>query len=117
MTFSISALVSSLNPYKPSAIALGQYGSLGMIAGPIWKMPCYNLYLSIGRVGIPITALTSQNLCSCPQQKPVFLPLHVVVFFIFSWWRWDVVVRFGDIGGIVGPSLLKLCFPILSQVR
>jgi hypothetical protein len=58
MTFSISVLVSSLNPYKPSAIALGQYGSLGMIAGPIWKMPCYNLYLSIGRVGIPITALT-----------------------------------------------------------
>jgi hypothetical protein len=28
MTFSILALVSSLDPYKPSAIALGRYGSL-----------------------------------------------------------------------------------------
>jgi hypothetical protein len=46
MTFSISVLVSSLDPYKSSAIALGSYGSLGMIPEPIWKRPCNNLYLS-----------------------------------------------------------------------
>ena len=45
MTFFISALVSSLDPYKPSAIALSWYGSFWMIPGLIWKRPCYNLYL------------------------------------------------------------------------
>jgi hypothetical protein len=33
MAFSILALVSSLDPYQSSAIALGWYGSLGMIPG------------------------------------------------------------------------------------
>ena len=42
---SILALVSFLSPYRPSAKASGQYGSLGMIPGTIWKMSCYNLYL------------------------------------------------------------------------
>ena len=46
MTFSISVLVSSLDPYKSSAIALGWYGSLGIKPGPIWKRPWNNLYLS-----------------------------------------------------------------------
>jgi len=35
MKFSISSLVSTLDPY----------GSLGLIPGPIWKMSCNNLLL------------------------------------------------------------------------
>jgi len=45
MAFSILALVTSLDPFQLSAIALGIYGSLGMIPGVIWKSQCNNLYL------------------------------------------------------------------------
>ena len=52
MAFSISALLSSLDPYQPKAIADGWYGSRpradmdrGMVPWSIWKMPCYNMFI------------------------------------------------------------------------
>ena len=63
MAFSISALISSVDPYQPSAIALGWYGSLGRIPGWYGK-GCVVIYIykyivrpfiCEGRVGILLT--------------------------------------------------------------
>jgi hypothetical protein len=44
MKFSISSLVSTLDPYQPSSFAVGlDMGVSGLIPGPKWKMSCNNL--------------------------------------------------------------------------
>ena len=53
------------------------------------------------RVGIPSTCLTLPCLCACPKPGPEFPSSYVVVFFKFNELRWEVIVCFVNIGGIV----------------
>jgi hypothetical protein len=49
MKFSISSLVSALDPYQPSSFAVGlDMGVSRLIPGPIWKMSCNNLLILTG---------------------------------------------------------------------
>ena len=50
-----------------------------------------------GMIGILSTGLALQYLCACPKPGPGFLSSYVMVFFIFSELRWEVILRFVDI--------------------
>ena len=58
------------------------------------------------RVGIPLTDLTLPHFCACPKQGPGFQISYVIV----NDFRWEVVIRFVDIGGIVDQQFLFLKF-------
>jgi hypothetical protein len=45
--------------------------------------------------------------CACPNLEPGFTTLFVVVFFVFRQLRWNVMVRFFYIGGIVDHHFKK----------
>jgi len=53
-------------------------------------------------LGIPFTSLTLPHVCIYPKSRHVFPLVCVMVFFllVFSYLRWEVVVRFADIGGM-----------------
>jgi hypothetical protein len=45
--------------------------------------------------------------CSCPKARRVFLLAYVTVYFVFNSLRWEVIVYFVDIGGIVAHHCLN----------
>jgi hypothetical protein len=47
-------------------------------------------------VGILLTCLIPPHLCVCLKPGPWFPTSYVVVFFVFSELRWDVILRFVD---------------------
>jgi hypothetical protein len=59
------------------------------------------VYICIG-VADPLTGLTPPYVCACPKPGPGFPTSYVVVFWGVQWvqLRWEVIVRFIDIGGI-----------------
>ena len=64
--------------------AFGRYGSLGMIPGPIWKKPCYNLYV-LSLYGLTINKWF--NACNNRVFTTVILPIialdHCLLDYIF----------------------------------
>ena len=53
-----------------------------------------------GRVGVPLTGLTPPQFCACPKPGHGFSTSYGAVLFMFSEFRWEVVVRFAYIGRI-----------------
>ena len=51
--------------------------------------------------------------CVCPTPGSGVPALYVVVLLVFSEWRWEVIVSFDDIGGIVDHHMLNFLFIIL----
>jgi hypothetical protein len=47
---------------------------------------------------------------SCTKPEPVFTTSYVIAFFVLSYLIWEVVVLFGDFGGIVDYHCLKFLF-------
>ena len=64
------------------------------------------------RVEHQLFGLTPPHLSACPKPKPDFPTLHGVIFFMFSDLRLEVIVCFGDIGGIVDHHCLNLFFMV-----
>ena len=63
------------------------------------------------RVGdVPLTDLTPPPLCACPKPGPGFTTSSVMVFFVFSELRWEVILHFVDIVGIVNHHCLNFLF-------
>jgi hypothetical protein len=60
--------------------------------------------------GVPLTDLTSLHFCACPKPGPGFTTSYVMVFLVFSELRWDVIVHFFDIVGIVNHHCLNYLF-------
>ena len=52
-----------------------------------------------GRVGIPLTCLTSTYLCVCPKPGPWFPTSYVVLVLIFNEVTYEAIVRYVDIVG------------------
>jgi hypothetical protein len=55
---------------------------------------------------------TLSHFCACSKPGPGFSMSYVMVFFVFSEWRWEVIVRFVDIYGIVYHHSLNILFSI-----
>ena len=60
-----------------------------------------------GRVGIPLTGIILPHFCACPKPGPGFPTLYVVQLVQL---RWEMIVRFVDIGGIDYHHCLKFLF-------
>jgi hypothetical protein len=58
--------------------------------------------LVIKRGGIPLTRFTSPHFCGCPNAR--------TWVGVFSEWRWEVIVCFVDIGGIVDHHCINFLF-------
>ena len=54
-----------------------------------------------------INGLTRPHICAWPSPGPGFPTSYVMVFFVFNDLRWEEVVRFVDIGKIVGHYFLN----------
>jgi hypothetical protein len=68
-----------------------------------------------GKVGIPLTGLTTAHFCVHPMSDLDF-QRHVFFFFcVFSEYVWEVIVRFVDIGWIVDHHCLNFLF--LSNLK
>jgi hypothetical protein len=76
----------------------------------------WDLIIKRGGVEIPLSCLTLPHLCACPKPCHRFPTIYVVVFFVNTDFKWEVVVCFVDIGGIVG-HLLNFFFIIYSIQR
>ena len=63
-------------------------------------------------VGNPSTGLTQTHFCVCPEPALGFPMSYVMVFFMFNELRWDMIVHFVDIGGIVYYYCLNFLFII-----
>ena len=69
-----------------------------------------------GWVVILLTGLTPPHFCACPKPGHGFPTSYVVVFVVFSNFRWEVIVRrevivrFVDIGGIDDHHCLNFLF-------
>ena len=66
----------------------------------IYVLPWRSNYQERG-VWIPLTGLTLPHICACPMPGPGFLMSYVVILLMFSELRWEVIVHFVDIGGII----------------
>ena len=44
-----------------------------------------------------LTGLSPPHVCACPKPRPKSSTSYVVVFFVFSELRWEVIVRFVDV--------------------
>ena len=64
---------------------------------------------------IPLAGLTLPHACAFPKPGPGFPTSYVVVFFVFIELKWEVVVRFVDIGGIIDHHYLHFLFIIRTQ--
>ena len=60
--------------------------------------------------GVPLTDLTPPPFCACPKSGPGFTTSYVMVFFVFSELRWEVILHFVDIVGIVNHHCLNFLF-------
>ena len=60
--------------------------------------------------GIPVSVLTPPHFCACTKPGLGFPTSYVVVFFMFSELRGEVIVRLVNIGGIVGYHCLNCLF-------
>ena len=88
-----------------------------------------------GTVWIQLTGFTPSHFCACPKQGHGFPTSYVVVFFCVQWvkvrgdcsvsegerwlfseWRWEVIVHFVDIVGIVDHHCLKFIFITLLNL-
>jgi hypothetical protein len=49
---------------------------------------------------------TLPHICTCLKPGPGFATLYVMVFFVFTDWRLEVIVRFVDVGEILGHHCL-----------
>ena len=55
-----------------------------------------------GKVGIPpLTSLTLPHLCACPKLRPRFPASYVMGVFVFNELRWELIICFVDIGGML----------------
>ena len=59
--------------------------------------------------GVPLTDLTPPPVCACPKPGPGFTS-SVMVFLVFSELRWEVILHFVDIVGIVNHHCLNFLF-------
>jgi hypothetical protein len=66
--------------------------------------------LSCMFVSVPCLGLTQLYVCVCIMPRPGFPTLYVVVFFMFTDLRSEVIVYFVDIGGIVDHHCLRFLF-------
>ena len=66
-----------------------------------------------GRVGIQLTGLTPPHFCACSKPGPWFPTSYVVVFFVFSELRWEVIVPICWYWWKWWPSLFKLLYIIM----
>jgi hypothetical protein len=66
---------------------------------------------TLKRVGNLLTRLTQPQFCNCPKPGSRFPTSHVIVFLV-QWvqFRWYVIVRFLDIGGIDDHPCLNFLF-------
>jgi hypothetical protein len=65
-----------------------------------------------GREAIPLIGLIQVHICACLKPGPGFLTSYVMVCFVFSELRWEVIVRYVAIGGIVDHHCLIFLFII-----
>ena len=54
----------------------------------------------------------AEHFCCCPKPGPGFLTSYVVMFFVFSELRLEVIVHFVDIVGILDHHCLNFLFII-----
>ena len=86
--------------------------------GLVIKTGCLRSSYQEGRVEIQLSRgegwdpviLFNTAKCLCPKPEPGFPTSNVVVFFVFSEWRREVVVRLVDIGGFVEYHCENLIF-------
>ena len=62
------------------------------------------------RVGIPSSGLYPPFIVTCLKPVPGFSTSYVVVCFMFSELRWDMISRFVDIGWIDDHQYLSFLF-------
>ena len=74
-------------------------------------------YQGEGGVEIPVSSLTLPHFCTCPQQGPWFPMSCVMVLFVFSELRWEVIVHFVDIDGIIDHHCLNFLFIMISIIH
>jgi hypothetical protein len=60
--------------------------------------------------------VSKTHFCDCPKPGSGFLMPYVVVFFMFNGFRWEVVVRFADIGEIMILSDLSLHWLAIKKI-
>jgi hypothetical protein len=70
-----------------------------------------------GKVGIPLIDLTPPHCYACHKRGPVFRTSNAVVYlFVLTELRWEVIVHFVEIGGIVDhQSCLNVFFIIMIK--
>ena len=76
----------------------------------LWRSNCQER-----RVVIPLPGITMPHICSCPKPGPGFPTSYnyLGLFFLSVLWnRRELIVRFGDIGGIVDLHWLNFFFII-----
>ena len=61
-------------------------------------------------VSVPCLGLAQLYVCVCIMPWPGFLTLYIVVFFMFTYLRSEVIVYFVDIGGIDDYHWLRFLF-------
>ena len=69
---------------------------------------------------IPLTSVIPPHVCACPKPEPGFLTSNVMVLFMFIELRWEVIVRFVDIGRFVDRHCLNSPFHninVLLQIQ
>ena len=76
---------------------------------------CEDPIIKMGRFVILIPSLIPPHFCACPKQGSGFSTSHVMVFFMFNDLRWEVIVRFIDIGGIVDYHCLDFLIIIYNN--
>ena len=67
-----------------------------------------------GRIGIPLTILTLPHFCAYPKPLPEFSKPYLVICFVFTSLKWEVVVCFVDFGGIVDHHCVNFLFILLT---
>ena len=72
------------------------------------------LYWSLKDNNIPcdptIRCLSRYMFVSVPSQKLISNATYVIVYFVFTCLRWEVVLRFTDIGGTVDQYFFNIYF-------
>ena len=67
------------------------------------------------RVAFTLNSLILPCFCACPKPRPGFPMSYVMVFlFVFNGLRWETIVHFVNIGGIVDCHCLNFLFTILN---
>ena len=65
---------------------------------------------------MPLIGLIQPQFCVCPKHEPGFPTSNIVVSFLFNELRWELIVGFVDIDGIVDHHCLSFLFLTLHNI-